>query len=205
MALQFDKSIRVRVTLTEEGLGMMPSDPNIHEEYIASRAPDAPSREEEIAAEGEEAVVTKGTTVFPRLDDGRPFCWDYQIRGMFKDAIGMLRRSPGSACAKIKNYKKVVDGLIFVSPRKIPIDIHGQEMGDCQRPLRANTPQGERVAIAHSEAVPAGSTFEFTVNLLDAGLEDAVLECLDYGEVRGLFQWRNSGKGTFTYTAEAAK
>ena len=25
------------------------------------------------------------------------------------------------------------------------------------------------------------------------------MECLDYGKLRGLSQWRNSGKGRFTY------
>jgi hypothetical protein len=28
---------------------------------------------------------------------------------------------------------------------------------------------------------------------------DLVIECLDYGKRRGIGQWRNSGKGRFTY------
>lgn len=192
------KEIKVRLTLIEEALGMMPSDKEIHAQYIASNAPDAPSLEEEIEAVGVEEMVTKGTTVFPKLEDGTPFMWDYQIRGMFKDAIGMLRRVTTSKSAKVKNYKKVVDGMLFVKERKIPFHCSGP-LGDCQRPLRAETLQGPRVALAHSETVPEGSYIEFTIALFDGGLEPVVREVLDYGMWRGLAQWRNSGKGRFIW------
>lgn len=192
------KEMRIRLTLTEEALGMMPANPELHDTYIASKAPDAMKIEEEIEAMGTEAVVEKTMTIFPRLEDGTPYFWDYQIRGFFKDAMGMLRRIDGKACAKLKNYKKLVDGLIFVKERKLPIQLSGP-MGDCQRPLRAETPQGSRVALAHSETVPAGSWVELTLQLLDESLEDAVRECLDYGALRGLAQWRNSGKGRFEW------
>ena len=192
------KELKVRITLTDEALGMMPADPKIHETYIAGNAPDAPSIEEEIAAHGQEEVVEKTMTIFPKLEDGTPFFWDYQLRGFFKDAIGMLRRVADSKCSKLKNYKKVVDGLLFIKERRIPIHTSGQ-MGDCQRPLRAETLQGPRVALAHSETVPEGSTCEFTIQLIDESLESVVRECLNYGELRGLAQWRNAGKGRFSW------
>ena len=191
------KELKVVVTLTEEMLGTASGDPNIHEEFIASKAPDAMSREEEVEALGAEEVVKKDKTVFPRNEDGRPFLWDYQVKGFFKDACGCLRRVSGSESSKIKAYKKEIDGLIFVEPRRIPIVFDG-EVGDCQRPLRAQTAQGERVALANSETVPAGSRMEFTVKML---CDDTKLveEWLDYGKLRGLGQWRNSGKGRFEY------
>ena len=192
------KTLKVRLTLTEEALGMMPTSKEVHEEFIASKAPDAPSIEEEVAAIGVEEVVEKQKTVFPKMDDGTPFLWDYQIRGMFKDALGMLRKADGSACAKVKAYKKAVDGLIFVKERKIPIHMSG-EFGDCQRPLRTSGPTGDRTALAHSETVPAGSWCEFTIELWASELEKAVRECLNYGVRRGLAQWRNSGKGTYVW------
>lgn len=198
------KEMTVTLTLIDEALGMMPANPEVHETYIASKAPDAKTIEEEVAAVGAAEVVEKTMTIFPRLEDGKtPFFWDYQIRGFFKDAMGMLRRVTDSECAKLKNYKKLVDGLIFIKERKIPINVNG-EMGDCQRPLRAETMQGPRVALAHSETVPEGSTCTFTIQLLDGTLEKAVRECLDYGELRGLAQWRNSGKGRFTWTEDGA-
>ena len=190
------KTMKVRLTLIEEALGMMPNDKEIHETYIAKNAPDAPSLEEEVAAVGVEDVVEKQKTVFPRLEDGTPFFWDYQIRGMFKDSIGMLRKVPSMACSKLKAYKKAVDGLLFVEERKIPIHLAG-EIGNCQRPLRTSGPSGERVALAHSETVPAGSWIEFTIVMYTDDLEKVVEECLDYGRRHGLAQWRNSGKGTF--------
>lgn len=192
------KTMKVRLTLTEEALGMMPTSKEIHEEYIASNAPDAPSIEEEVAAIGVEEVVEKQKTIFPKLPDGTPFFWDYQLRGMFKDSIGMLRNVPSMACSKLKAYKKKVDGLLFVQERKVPIHLSG-EMGDCQRPLRASGPQGERVALAHSETVPAGSWCEFTIEMWTDDLEKVVRECLDYGTRHGLAQWRSSGKGTFVW------
>ena len=190
--------MKIKVTLTEEALGMMPNNKEIHETYIASKAPDAATISEEVAAVGVEEVVEKTMTVFPKLEDGTPFFWDYQIRGFFKDSIGMLRKVKSTKCSKLTSYKKVVDGLIFINERKIPIVLSGP-MGDCQRPLRAETMQGPRVALAHSESVPAGSTFEFTVNLLDDSLKDIIVECMDYAKLRGFGQWRNSGCGRATW------
>ena len=192
------KTLKVKVKFTEEILGTASSNPEIHEEYIASKAPDAPSREEEVAAVGAEEVFDKAMTVFPRDENGKPFAWDYQWKGFFKDACGMLRKVDGSACSKVTSYKKQIDGLLFVFPRKIPIEFKG-DMGICQRPLRAQTAQGERIALASSESVPDGATMTFEIRLLVDSLEKSVKEMLEYGRLRGFGQWRNSGKGRFDY------
>ena len=192
------KEIKVRLTFTEEVLGTASNNPEIHSEFIASKAPDAPSREEEVAAIGAEAVEEKAITVFPRLDDGTPFMWDYQVKGFFKDACGMLRNVTGTESNKIKAYKKYIDGLVFVKERKIPFENFGA-IGECQRPLRGQTAQGERIALAHSESVQAGAVVEFTVQVLKDDLLKAVKEWLDYGALRGMLQWRNSGKGRFEW------
>ena len=65
--------IKVKITLTDEALGMVPANKEIHETYIASKAPDAPSIKEEIEAVGVNEVVEKTMTVFPKLEDGTPF------------------------------------------------------------------------------------------------------------------------------------
>lgn len=193
------KEIKVKLTFLEEVLGTASADKDIHDTFIASKAPDAQSRKEEIEALGVEEVIEKSMTVFPRNADGKPIFWDYQIKGFFKDACGMLRKVPNSASSKIKAYKKEIDGLIFVKEREIPIIFDG-EIGSCQRPLRAQTAQGERVALANSETVPAGSTIEFTIQLMCDTHEKAVREWLDYGVYRGIGQWRNSGKGKFEWS-----
>ena len=190
--------MRVRLTLTEEVLGTASNNPEIHSDYIASKAPDAKSREEEIEAIGVDAEVEKSMTVFPRNENGDPIMWDYQIKGFFKDACGMLRKVTGTKSSKLKAYKKEIDGLIFVQERQIPFVYEG-EIGNCQRPLRAQTAQGERISLANSETIPVGATLEFTVEcLVDSDME-AVEEWFDYGRLRGLGCWRNSGKGRFTW------
>lgn len=192
------KELKVRITFTEELLGTANSDKDIHSEFIASKAPDAPSREEEVEAVGVDEVERKEMTIFPRNTDGQPIMWDYQIKGFFKDTCGALRKVTGTESSKIKAFKKEIDGLIFPEPRQIVIKFDGK-MGTCQRPLRASTAQGERIALANSETIPAGATIEFTVKcLLDSHIK-AVKEWLDYGVFKGMGQWRNSGKGRFTW------
>ena len=196
--------MKVKITLNEEMLGMSPANADIYREYIASKSPDAATIDEEVASVGVDAVEEKGITVFPKTEDGTPFMWDYQIKGFFKDTCQMLSKAGkagyegGKACAALKAYKKAIDGLLFVSPRKIPVNL-SDEIGFCSRPLRAMTMQGERVSLAKSETCPAGSTIEFEITCLDKNLEKMVVECLNYGSMRGLGQWRNSGKGVFSW------
>jgi len=192
------KNMRVRLVFMEEVLGTASADKAIHEEFIASKAPNAPSMEEEVAAIGVDAAIEKSKTIFPRDNDGNPIFWDYQVKGMFKDACASLKRVASTESAKIKAYKKEIDGLIFVGPRQIPIFAAG-EIGSCQRPLRAQTAQGERISLANSETIPAGSMVEFDIMMLLDSHEKAVREWLDYGALRGMGQWRNSGKGRFTW------
>ena len=192
-------TLKVKVTFDEEVLGTAASNPDIHKEYIASNSPNALTMEEEVEAIGVEEVFDKSMTVFPRTKDGKPFIWDYQWKGFLKDAFGSLKKVPGTECGKIKAFKKEIDGLIFVYPRKIPFDLKGGEVGICQRPLRASTAQGERVALASSETVPEETEVTFEIKCLLDSHVNAVIEALEYGAMRGFGQWRNSGKGRFHY------
>lgn len=199
------KVMRVEITFIDDVLGTASSDPAIHEKFVASKAPDAKSMEEEVEALGTEAVVEKGKTVFPRDEEGNPVLWNYQIKGFFKSACSALRQIPGTESKKLKAYKKQIDLRIFVyadvndkAGRMIPIEYDGV-IDSCQRPLRASTPQGERVAIADSEMIHAGAKAEFDIELLNPEDEKIVKEWLDYGQYNGLNQWRNSGKGAFTW------
>lgn len=192
------KEMKIRIIFTEEVLGTASANKEIHEEYIASKAPDAKSIEEEVAAVGVDEVVEKAMTIFPRTADGTPIFWDYQIKGFFKDTCGMLKKVTGTVSSKIKAYKKEIDGLIFIKEREIPIHFDGA-VGHCQRPLRGQTAQGERIALANSETIPAGSWVEFTIMcMVDADMK-MVTEWLNCGKYRGIGQWRNSGKGRFTW------
>lgn len=198
------KVLRVRLTTTNELLGTASGDPELHENYIASKAPDAMTKAEEIEALGIGDVIEKGMTIFPQKD-GKPIMWAYQIRGFFKSACQALGKIPGTKSSKLKAYKKQIDLRIFVFPHEenradlaIPIEFEGV-IGNKQRPLRASTPQGERVALANSESIPAGAKLEFDILMLNDDDEGLVREWLDYGSLNGLGQWRNSGCGTFTW------
>lgn len=195
------KTIKVRVTFTEEILGTSSANPEIHADFIASKAPDAKKMKEEIEAIGVEGVEEKQKTVFPTDAEGNPFLWDYQIKGFFKGACGFLRDNKTTEASKIKNYKKRLDGGLMIEPRQVMLRFpDGKvDLGSCQRPLRAQTMQGERVALANSETAPAGTEIEFDIVLLLPELEDFVYEALDYGQYSGMGQWRNSGKGRFVW------
>lgn len=114
------KKLHVKATFIEPVLGTWPANPNVAREFIASKSPDAASIEDEVAALGPDAVADKGMTVFPRDPDGNPIFYDYQIKGMFKDACGMLSRIGGKTetgkkkavneSGKLTAYKKVIDG-----------------------------------------------------------------------------------------------
>lgn len=213
--------IGVKVEFLEGVLGSQSNNPDIYADFIGSKAPTADTLDQEI--EAIENVDTpeidgKGITVFPRLPDGTPFLYDYQIKGFFKDTCGVLNKLTGkdpatgkkgkavNESSKITQYKKVIDGLIFVQPRKIPFGIDGRfataaDISMCQRPLRAQTMKGERVALACSEEIPKGSWIDFSVICMNDEHVDAVIEWLKQGFMRGLSQWRNSGKGRFVFTA----
>lgn len=191
-------TLKVRLTFQEEILGTASNNPEIHSEFIASKAPDAMTAEEEVAAIGVDGAIEKSMTVFPRNPDGNPILFDYQIKGFFKDACGVLRRVPNTKASKVKAFKKEIDGLVFVAPRMIPLNMPSH-LGTCERPLRASTAQGDRVALANSETAPAGTTIEFEIQCLTKDMYNLVKELLDYGVLRGIGQWRNSGKGRFTW------
>ena len=89
------ESIKVKITFMEGVLGTAPNNDEIYRDFIGSKAPDAASIEDEIAAIGADEYAEKGMTVFPRGEDGRPIIWDYQIKGFFKDACSMLARVGG--------------------------------------------------------------------------------------------------------------
>ena len=87
--------LKCRLTTIETMLGTASNNKELHSEFIASKAPDAPSREEEIEAVGVEEVIEKGTTVFSRDEDGRPILWDYQIKGVLQGCLRCAAEGEG--------------------------------------------------------------------------------------------------------------
>lgn len=128
--------MKIRITLTEEVLGSSPSNEELLAAYIASKAPTDDLTAQEVDNIKAQAAEER-TTIFPKTADGTPFIYDYQIKGMFKDSCkaiataGKAGYPGGKHCAALKAYKKAIDGLIFVSPREIPYNLHGLKMGFC--------------------------------------------------------------------------
>lgn len=193
------KRIKVKITFTEKVLGSQPADKEVFATYVASKHPEGtPARDE---LESADKIEETGTTVFPRNDDGVPALWDYQVKGFFKAACTAIRRGDDfPESQKLKACKSVIDTGVYVYPRQLTLNIpEGKALGICERPLRAETMQGPRVALARSESAPAGTWFECEVEVLNNTWEKAVIEWLEQGQRSGLGQWRNSGCGRFKY------
>lgn len=191
--------MQIELEFVEPLLGTAPGNKEVYSEYV--RGQTLEQQEEEIGTLPLplEEQIEKGSTMFHRLPNNRsPFIYDYQIKGFFKDACGMLARAKNTISAGIKAYKKVIDGLIFVEPRRIPLILpEGENLTVLERPLRGQTAQGERITLARSEMAPAGTRIKFAVTLLSDNYENAIKEWLEYGALRGLGQWRNASWGRF--------
>lgn len=201
------------IRLTQEALGTCPGDDEVYASFIASKAPDAATTEEEVAAFGVDEVTQKGMTVFQADEEGHPYLYNYMIRGFYKSAAAACKKITGTKTNKdnLKAHKKAVDNWIPVFPRKLFFThedgtlVEKAELGNCQRPLRAQTAQGERVSLASSVTVPAGTYLTFETWVLDESLDKYIREWLSFGRINGLCQWRNSGKGSFVVVSDTVE
>ena len=204
------EKMTIRVTFTEPLLGTHPADPELHARFVASKAPDAKTMAQELADHevSVEDMEERQKTIFMKMEDGTPFLYSYMLSGYLKETASALRKVPGTESSKRRAFKKLLDNNVFVrghvkgKPRVIPlympVDLDLTET-DNQRPLRASTPQGERVALAHSEEIPAGTYFECDVCCDLKADMDWVRELLDRGAWKGMGQWRNAGFGMFEW------
>jgi hypothetical protein len=146
-------------------------------------------------------ALEQGTTVFHRgrVNGGEgPVLFDYQMKGFLKHAGSTMNKQVEGGVA---NLRSKIANLVFVSPRMIPLIVPpGGEMDIIERPLRAQTAQGERVALARSEMLPEGTSFRCGMTVFPGPIIEEVLrELLDYGFYQGIGQWRGGGWGRFRY------
>ena len=207
--------IKVELTFTTPVLGMASGDPDIHAKYVASKSKNAAKQAQEVALvpprTPEEIAndIRQASTVFLRDQTGL-LALDYQIRGMFKEGIKALihqRHAVMDSALFVKdrlNYFHQPDGPIW---SKAPVDN--------QRPLRGQTPQGERIALANSEELPVGSTLPFEIRVIPwyikskstkPAINEGIIEAvLRYGEDKGFGQWRSGGWGRFSHTIQVVE
>ena len=202
-------------------LGTVPYNREVYSDHIATKKAKLspvnpnpkPLTEEQLAEELAtiEEAEERGWTGFHREPGTRrPFIYDYMVKGFLKHAASSLNRLGGSETKNIKAFIKVIDDCLFIKPRflliKPPV---GQsvdsliELTPFERPLRCQTPQGERVTVARADIVPIGCSVDFVMSVFDSKVKRELLtEWFDYGEMRGLGQWANGGYGVFSYMME---
>jgi len=207
------------ITFTAPVLGTKAADPETFNEYIAGKCPDAALQKQEAAhsakrdaeESSEELKEAPRPTVFHRNAAGQPIIYDYQLKGYLKSA-GEVKRVCAAKRANAPAGKRPqtpwsgitgkVDDFVMVGPREIPLVMPaGAAITICERPIKVMTPKGPRVAVVRSEEVPAGTALECSVEVYPDGpvTEAMVREMLDRGTWTGMGQWRNSGKGRFTW------
>jgi hypothetical protein len=213
--------LNVKVTFTQPLLGTASGNPELHDEFVTSRVAEFRGdrsllEQEKLKAEEVAAVATeevqKAKTVFQHDETGL-FMFDYQWRGFFKEGVSHMIELGQTTKLNPWNYKRACDGCLFVNPRRVYLKTPAGEFiehaeKNNQRPLRAETQQGPRIALANSDELPIGSTMEFEVEILvsenpkSAWKEvtlDLVREILNHGVRKGTGQWRSGGWGRFTW------
>ena len=200
--------MKVQLTFIEPLLGTLSGNKEIAEEFINSKHPDGHSEEESEAHPDEE--LEKSSTIFAR-DGDKLMLWDYQFKGFFKEACEQMINSGTMKKEDLKGpnnslrltnylYKKTIDKQIFVMPRKIHLELpEGAKHEFIERPLRGQTMRGERICLARSESVPAGTSLEIEVVCLNVKLELFIEKWLTFGALFGMGQWRSSGMGRFVW------
>lgn len=194
---------KLRLEFIEMLLGTAPLNAEIYTDFVASKAP-ATNGNGNGASELDtlEALDIKGRTGFHRDEAGNPLLLDYMFRGFCKEACGALRQQRNRKSAALTNYKSKINAHLFVAERYIPLKLpHAATVTNFERPLRAETMRGPRVALASSDSVPIGTWCEFTLEVLAPEIitEPLLTEWLDYGRFVGIGQWRSGSHGRFVY------
>jgi hypothetical protein len=189
----------VVLTFKTPMLGTVPKDTDVYAAYILSKARELAQDEAEQELETVQEIEEKGWTGFHQDENGI-FVYSYMVKGFLKSALEVLMTTKD--IKKISAYKKWMDKLLFIEPRKLHFGLQEAD-GIEERPLRAMTAQGPRVSLARSDRVDEGRKLKCKIVWLDndKGLtKDVIEKCLAYGEYVGLGQWRGSGGfGQFGY------
>lgn len=200
--------LKIEIEFTEPLLGTLSGNKEAATEFVLAKHPNGHSADEAEALVDGCEKLEKQTTFFP-ADASGPFLWDYQIKGFLKEAMECIAETGQFSAEELKAAKlsafgptcrKRFDRMVFVSPRKIYLRLPPDAaLGMLERPLRAMTMKGERVSLARSQTAPAGTQIVCTIETLNPKLDPFISECLDYGALRGVGQWRNSGAGRFVW------
>ena len=181
------QEVSVTIEFTERFLGTVPKNPDVYKKYIEELKPEEIKDEEYKTVESKEEG---GWTGFHKDEKGL-FIYDYMVKGFLKTAGNNFKDAMG-----VKALRSKIDEFLFVSPRQIYLG-KTEPDGIFERPLRCNTMQGPRVALARSDYIDAGIRITFVITFAPPSTEKMVSIMLDYGQYKGLGQFRNGGFGRF--------
>ena len=198
-----------RLTGISPLLGSQPADKEIRKNYIASKHPNADAENELLPEEN-----LGGVTVFLR-DEGSVCLMAYVINGYLKEAIAAMGIENGVKMPASKVDKYVfnlnVCGQNHSGLEVLKLIRDGEPISapdrTLERPLRAMTMQGPRIALSSSELVDLPWQIDVKITLLENAATkqskaltwDVIEDALKYGRLRGIGQWRNGGYGRFTF------
>jgi hypothetical protein len=196
-----------RCTFINELLATLPGDPELAESYVLSKHPSDLPQEDEREALSAEEELERVTTVFSKTENGNSHLWDYQVKGLFKEACCAMIDSEMFTKDELKNlkltqwtYKRSIDLMVFTKPRIIPLYLpKNAEITVRSRTLRKESMKGGQTAIVRSESAPPGTYIEFAVLCMNNKHEKFIEQWLTYGELHGFGQWRNASHGAFTF------
>ena len=100
------KKLKIHVTFTEGVLGTATADPEIYSRFIGSKSPDAATLPEEVAALGEDAIIERGTTVFPKDEDGTPFSGTTRLKASSRTPAACWRVSAARTRLPAKSARR---------------------------------------------------------------------------------------------------
>lgn len=151
----------------------------------------------------------KGVTVFFwNKEKNLPMVGSHMIYGFMKaaaEAIGRtLPKKNGTIMQSTSYTQSIINQHVRCEERYITFDrdILRQPNGEpayFQRSLRAMTAQGPRISLAKSEVVPEGAKLRFTLKVLQNSplTPEAINQLFQYGQLKGLGQWRSADYGNF--------
>lgn len=190
----------ITLELLEPQLGTVPKNQDIYKTFIASKVFDAVEdgiiSQEDAEAKALEEVETvqtieeKGWTGFMKDAKGH-FIYDYMVKGFICESARTMKQH-----GALKQLQDKFKRYVFVMPRRIYIPEPTEWL---ERPLRAQTAQGPRVALTRSDLIPAGTLLTFQLVVMAPGgiKRNLIEEVLDYGQYIGLGQWRSGSYGRF--------
>lgn len=179
---------KITIRLIEDMLGTTPKDPALYKNFVASKIADLGLADEEVATV--ESIEQRGWTGFMR-DERGPFFFNYLVKGQLCEAARTIKQF-----GLLKQLQDKFKRYVFVMPRRIRLP---EPAGVLERPLRAQTAQGPRVALVRSDYIAAGTEISYKLEILNAGgiTEACLRDVLSYGSRMGLGQWRSGGFGQF--------